>query len=93
MSGGEIPVLGYRGMKEYEAVFNDFAVPADGLLGSAPGQGFKQLMQTFEGAGVQRSAQSASPGRPTTSACATPATAASLASRSSSFPAYPTSSP
>lgn len=53
MSGGEIPVLGYRGMKEYEIAFNDFAVSADGLLGGVQGQGFKQLMQTFEGARVQ----------------------------------------
>ena len=57
MSGGEIKVLGYRGMKEYEVAFNDFAVPADGLLGGAPGQGFKQLMQTFEGARVQTAAR------------------------------------
>ena len=57
MSGGEIKVLGYRGMKEYEIAFNDFAVPADGLLGGVPGQGFKQLMQTFEGARVQTAAR------------------------------------
>jgi (2S)-methylsuccinyl-CoA dehydrogenase len=57
MSGGEIPVLGYRGMKEYEIAFSDFAVPADGLLGGVPGQGFKQLMQTFEGARVQTAAR------------------------------------
>ncbi|HEY4370798.1 MAG TPA: acyl-CoA dehydrogenase family protein [Burkholderiales bacterium] len=57
MSGGEIPVLGYRGMKEYEIAFNDFAVPTEGLLGSGEGQGFKQLMQTFEGARVQTAAR------------------------------------
>ncbi len=57
MSGGEIQVLGYRGMKEYEIAFNDFAVPAEGLLGGAAGQGFKQLMQTFEGARVQTAAR------------------------------------
>ena len=57
MSGGEIKVLGYRGMKEYEIAFNDFAVPAEGLLGGVPGQGFKQLMQTFEGARVQTAAR------------------------------------
>jgi (2S)-methylsuccinyl-CoA dehydrogenase len=57
MSGGEIKVLGYRGMKEYEIAFNGFEVPADGLLGGAPGQGFKQLMQTFEGARVQTAAR------------------------------------
>lgn len=57
MSGGEISVLGYRGMKEYEIAFNDFVVPADGLLGGVQGQGFKQLMQTFEGARVQTAAR------------------------------------
>ncbi|HSW19953.1 MAG TPA: acyl-CoA dehydrogenase family protein [Ramlibacter sp.] len=57
MSGGEIEVLGYRGMKEYEIAFEGFAVPPDGLLGDSPGQGFKQLMQTFEGARVQTAAR------------------------------------
>ncbi len=53
MSGTEIPVLGYRGMKEYEIAFDGFEVPADCLLGEAEGQGFKQLMATFESARVQ----------------------------------------
>jgi (2S)-methylsuccinyl-CoA dehydrogenase len=53
MTGTEIAVLGYRGMKEYEIGFDGFAVPADGLLGEVEGQGFKQLMATFESARVQ----------------------------------------
>jgi (2S)-methylsuccinyl-CoA dehydrogenase len=53
ISGTEIPVLGYRGMKEYEIAFDGFAVPADGLLGMVEGQGFKQLMATFESARIQ----------------------------------------
>ncbi|MDX1541101.1 MAG: acyl-CoA dehydrogenase, partial [Geminicoccaceae bacterium] len=57
LSGGEIPVLGYRGMKEYTLSFDGFEVPADGLLGGAPGQGFKQLMQTFESARIQTAAR------------------------------------
>lgn len=57
MKGGEIPVLGYRGMKEYDIAFEDFAVPEDGLLGGEEGQGFKQLMQTFEGARIQTAAR------------------------------------
>ncbi len=48
MSGSEIEVLGYRGMKEYEIRFEDFEVKAENLLGGIEGQGFKQLMQTFE---------------------------------------------
>src|SRR5262249_53322297 len=53
MSGGEIEVLGYRGMKEFEIGFDGFAVKADALLGGTEGQGFKQLMQTFESARIQ----------------------------------------
>ncbi|MBT9291057.1 acyl-CoA dehydrogenase family protein [Prosthecodimorpha staleyi] len=57
MSGGEIEVLGYRGMKEYEIAFDGFAVPAANLLGGVEGQGFKQLMQTFESARIQTAAR------------------------------------
>lgn len=57
MSGGEIKVLGYRGMKEYEIAFDGFGVPADGVLGGATGHGFRQLMQTFESARIQTAAR------------------------------------
>ncbi|HLW27665.1 MAG TPA: acyl-CoA dehydrogenase family protein [Kiloniellales bacterium] len=57
MSGGEIQVLGYRGMKEYEIAFDDFEVPAANLLGGVEGQGFKQLMATFESARIQTAAR------------------------------------
>jgi (2S)-methylsuccinyl-CoA dehydrogenase len=57
MSGGEIQVLGYRGMKEYEIGFDGFEVPAKNLLGTEEGQGFKQLMQTFESARIQTAAR------------------------------------
>jgi (2S)-methylsuccinyl-CoA dehydrogenase len=57
MSGGEIKVLGYRGMKEYEIGFDGFEVPAANLLGMEEGQGFKQLMQTFESARIQTAAR------------------------------------
>jgi (2S)-methylsuccinyl-CoA dehydrogenase len=57
MSGGEIGVLGYRGMKEYEIGFDGFEVPAKNLLGTEEGQGFKQLMQTFESARIQTAAR------------------------------------
>jgi (2S)-methylsuccinyl-CoA dehydrogenase len=57
MSGGEIEVLGYRGMKEYEISFDGFEVPAANLLGGIEGQGFKQLMQTFEAARIQTAAR------------------------------------
>jgi (2S)-methylsuccinyl-CoA dehydrogenase len=57
MSGSEIEVLGYRGMKEYEIAFDGFEVPAANLLGGTEGQGFKQLMQTFESARIQTAAR------------------------------------
>ena len=57
MSGGEIEVLGYRGMKEYEIAFDNFRVPAESLLGGVEGQGFKQLMATFESARIQTAAR------------------------------------
>jgi (2S)-methylsuccinyl-CoA dehydrogenase len=57
MSGGEIEVLGYRGMKEFEIGFDDFEVKAENLLGGEEGQGFKQLMQTFEAARIQTAAR------------------------------------
>ncbi len=57
ISGSEIEVLGYRGMKEFEISFDGFAVPAANLLGGVEGQGFKQLMQTFEAARIQTAAR------------------------------------
>jgi len=57
MSGGEIEVLGYRGMKEYEIAFDGFAIKAGNLLGEVEGEGFKQLMATFESARVQTAAR------------------------------------
>jgi len=57
MGGGEIKVLGYRGMKEYEIGFDGFEIPAANLLGREEGQGFKQLMQTFESARIQTAAR------------------------------------
>ncbi|NCX27203.1 MAG: acyl-CoA dehydrogenase [Rhodobacterales bacterium] len=57
ISGGEIEVLGYRGMKEYEMAFDKFKVAKSNLLGGQEGKGFKQLMQTFESARIQTAAR------------------------------------
>ncbi len=57
MTGGEIEVLGYRGMKEYEIGFDAFEVPAANLLGETEGMGFKHLMATFESARIQTAAR------------------------------------
>lgn len=57
MSGSEIEVLGYRGMREYALQFDAMKAPADALLGGEEGQGFKQLMRTFEGARIQTAAR------------------------------------
>jgi (2S)-methylsuccinyl-CoA dehydrogenase len=57
LTGGEIAVLGYRGMKEYELAFDGFPVKAENLLGGEEGKGFKQLMETFESARIQTAAR------------------------------------
>ena len=57
MSGSEIEVLGYRGMKEYEIAFDGFEVKAENLLGGVEGMGFRQLMQTFKSARIQTAAR------------------------------------
>jgi (2S)-methylsuccinyl-CoA dehydrogenase len=57
MSGSEIEVLGYRGMKEYDISFDGFEVSASELLGGVEGEGFKQLMTTFEAARIQTAAR------------------------------------
>ena len=57
MSGSEIEVLGYRGMREYALQFDGMAAPADAVLGNEEGQGFRQLMRTFEGARIQTAAR------------------------------------
>ncbi|EDM72447.1 phosphonates transport ATP-binding protein [Roseobacter sp. AzwK-3b] len=57
MTGGEIEVLGYRGMKEYELAFDNFDVKGENLLGGEEGKGFKQLMETFESARIQTAAR------------------------------------
>src|SRR3546814_14991984 len=53
MTGSEIEVLGYRGMREYALQFDAMTAPVDALLGGEEGQGFKQLKRTFEGARIQ----------------------------------------
>jgi (2S)-methylsuccinyl-CoA dehydrogenase len=57
LSGSEIPVIGYRGMREYELGFDGFAVDEQALLGGRAGQGFRQLMSTFESARIQTAAR------------------------------------
>ncbi len=57
MTGTEIGVIGYRGMKEYELSFDGFRISGEGLLGGQTGNGFKQLMQTFESARIQTAAR------------------------------------
>ncbi len=63
MTGGEIEVLGYRGMKEYELAFDGFHVKGENLLGGVEGKGFKQLMETFESARIQTAARAVGVGQ------------------------------
>jgi (2S)-methylsuccinyl-CoA dehydrogenase len=93
MSGGEIEVLGYRGMKEYEIRFENFEVKAENLLGAEEGQGFKQLMQTFESARIQTAARAIGVAQNALDlGLAMRSTGYSSASRSSRSRALPTSS-
>ena len=57
MSGGEINVIGYRGMKEFDIGFDNFEVPKENLLGEEEGKGFIHLMSTFESARIQTAAR------------------------------------
>ncbi|MWD26540.1 acyl-CoA dehydrogenase [Aquicoccus sp. SCR17] len=57
ISGSDIEVLGYRGMREYDISFDGVAMSSDALLGGVEGEGFRQLMQTFEGARIQTAAR------------------------------------
>jgi (2S)-methylsuccinyl-CoA dehydrogenase len=57
LSGDEIRVLGYRGLKEYVLAFDGLPLSQDSVLGGVEGLGFKQLMQTFEGARIQTAAR------------------------------------
>lgn len=57
MTGGEIHVLGYRGMREYELAFDGYETGPDAILGGTRGQGFRQLMRTFEAARIQTAAR------------------------------------
>ena len=57
LTGTEIKVLGYRGMKEFELSFDGFRVEAGAMLGGREGMGFKQLMVTFESARIQTAAR------------------------------------
>ncbi len=57
MSGSDIAVLGYRGMREYEIAFDGFETQSNAVLGDKRGQGFRQLMRTFEAARIQTAAR------------------------------------
>ena len=45
---GKIHKLGYKGVDTTELILDDCRVPADRVLGEAPGQGFYQLMDGIE---------------------------------------------
>ncbi len=57
LAGTEIPVIGYRGLKEYELSFDGFRLGDEALLGGEEGKGFKQLMATMESARIQTAAR------------------------------------
>lgn len=57
--GGAIPTIGYRGMHSFWLVFENFFVPAEGLLGGEAGlgKGFYFLMGGFAGGRIQTAAR------------------------------------
>ncbi len=55
--GGPIPTIGYKGMNSYSLGFDGYEVPAENLLGGVEGQGFYQLMATYEYARIQTAAR------------------------------------
>jgi (2S)-methylsuccinyl-CoA dehydrogenase len=57
LAGSVIPTIGYKGMNSYALQFDGYEAPAENLLGGVPGNGFKQLMSTYEIARVQTAAR------------------------------------
>ena len=45
---GKIDKMGYKGIDTTEALFDNFALPGDSVLGGAPGRGFAQMMDGIE---------------------------------------------
>ncbi len=57
LGGSAIPTIGYKGMKSYSLGFDGYACPVENLLGEKEGQGFYQLMATYEYARIQTAAR------------------------------------
>jgi (2S)-methylsuccinyl-CoA dehydrogenase len=57
LAGGPIPTIGYKGMKSYSLGFDGAYCPVENLLGGKEGQGFYQLMATYEYARIQTAAR------------------------------------
>ncbi len=57
LTGSRIPTIGYHGMNSYALSFDDAFVPVANLIGGKEGQGFYQLMNTYEAARIQTAAR------------------------------------
>jgi alkylation response protein AidB-like acyl-CoA dehydrogenase len=53
----DLPKLGYKGVEACEVVFDSVPVPADAVLGTAPGAGFAQMMRGLEIGRIQVAAR------------------------------------
>ena len=94
MTGGEIEVLGYRGMKEYELSFDGFEVPTASFSAARKGRASSSSCRPSSRRASRRPREpSASPSPRWTSGCATRWSASNSASRSSTSRASPTRSP
>jgi alkylation response protein AidB-like acyl-CoA dehydrogenase len=54
MTGSEIEVLGYRGMREYTLQFDGLRAPADALLGGEEGEGLRACGLSSSGRWAKR---------------------------------------
>ena len=57
LTGSPIPTIGYHGMRSYALQFDDAYAPAANLIGGKEGQGFYQLMASYEAARIQTAAR------------------------------------
>jgi len=58
-----IDKLGYKGVDTAELVFEDFVLPAEGLVGGVPGRGFKHVMSGLEAGRINIAARAVGVGQ------------------------------
>ncbi|GAA4699194.1 acyl-CoA dehydrogenase family protein [Pseudonocardia yuanmonensis] len=59
----DLKKLGYKGVEACELIFDDMRVPAEAVLGGAPGKGFAQMMKGLETGRIQVASRALGVGR------------------------------